>query len=642
MKYSSELLLKIAEQRMRAQYARITVLDWNENPITTIEGRTTNGNISLNSSSALRRSGSLNMIADSSIWDVTSINNLISINKKIKLEIGIKNYSIPTSLSTDDIFWFPLGKYVIASAAVNESAQGITLNVSIKDYMCLLNGDIAGKLATDITYTPMAQLNELGEIEDVQVPIYDLIYSLVHDLGGIAANNIIIDNIDLRIKNTVRWTGNGSVYLVTHTGSNGKVYYVLTAIKPDSGNYREYKTGQNIGYQYVPFVYPSNDSSGLSSSAGESICSVLDKIKNTLGNFEYFFDLDGVFHFQEIRNFLREGSQENELGAAINDAYFQDSYLTKSVFTIGKEFMISYADTPQYANIKNDITIWGETSNKNKIRYRLLIGEKPKASSNESHPVKLITDSQGVDRYIYSASDSLSLTAEDDWRFVQYIRYVASQDPNRDIEMPYGQELAVEFPKIYQVANRGNKTKGWKYQVTPVEGISTLPSVSEMQYYIDIIDTNAIQDPVIRELGAESIGWRIEAKRDTKINCLLAPSFENIALIEAGTTNTATLRMECINKAMPYTQYSKALDISIGSAFNTAYDYLRSILHQMIGYNSSINLSIIPIYHLDVNTRITVPDLNGVQHDYMIKTLSVPLASNGNMSITAQRVVEMI
>ena len=642
MKYSSELLLKIAEQKMRAQYARITVLDWNENPIAAIEGRTTGGNISLNSTSALRRSGSLNMVADPTIWNVTSVDNLISINKKIRLEIGIKNFSIPTSLSTDDIFWFPLGKYVIASAAINESAQGVTLNVSIKDYMCLLNGDIAGKLTTDITYTPMAQLNELGEMEDVQVPIYDLIYSLVHDLGGIAANNIIIDNIDLRIKNTVRWTGNGSVYLVTHTGSNGKDYYVLTAVEPDSGDYKEYKTGQNIGYQYVPFVYPSNDSSGLSSSAGESICSVLDKIKNTLGNFEYFFDLDGVFHFQEIRNFLREGSQENELGAAINDAYFQDSYLTKSVFTIGKEFMISYADTPQYANIKNDITVWGETSNKNKIRYRLLIGEKPKANANESHPVKLITDSQGVDRYIYSASDSLSLTAEDDWRFVQYIRYVASQDPNKDIEMPYGQELAVEFPKIYQVADNGDKKKGWKYQVIPVEGKLTLPSVSEMQYYIDIIDTNVIQDPVVKELGAESIGWRTEAKRDTKVNCLLAPNYENIALIEAGTTNTATLRAECINKAMPYTQYSKALSVSVGSTFNTAYDYLRSMLHQMIGYNSSINLSIIPIYHLDVNTRVTIPDLNGVMHDYMIKTLSIPLAANGNMSVTAQRIVEMI
>ena len=290
MKYSSELLLKIAEQKMRAQYARITVLDWNENPIAAIEGRTTGGNISLNSTSALRRSGSLNMIADPSIWNVTSVDNLISINKKIRLEIGIENSSISTSLSTDDIFWFPLGKYVIASAAINESAQGVTLNVSIKDYMCLLNGDIAGKLTTDITYTPMAQLNELGEMEDVQVLIYDLIYSLVHDLGGIAANNIIIDNIDLRIKNTVRWTGNGSVYLVPHTGSNGKDYYVLTAIKPDGDGYKEYKTGQNIGYQYVPFVYPSNGSSGLSSSAGESICSVLDKIKNTLGNFEYFFD----------------------------------------------------------------------------------------------------------------------------------------------------------------------------------------------------------------------------------------------------------------------------------------------------------------------------------------------------------------
>jgi hypothetical protein len=50
-----------------------------------------------------------------------------------------------------------------------------------------------------------------------------------------------------------------------------------------------------IGYQYTDFTYPSKDD--FVSNAGETITSALDKIKNAIGNYEYFFDIDGVFHF---------------------------------------------------------------------------------------------------------------------------------------------------------------------------------------------------------------------------------------------------------------------------------------------------------------------------------------------------------
>jgi hypothetical protein len=42
----------------------------------------------------------------------------------------------------------------------------------------------------------------------------------------------------------------------------------------------------------------------LVGEAGQSVCDILDKIKNTLGNFEYFFDLYGNFVFQEKKNYL--------------------------------------------------------------------------------------------------------------------------------------------------------------------------------------------------------------------------------------------------------------------------------------------------------------------------------------------------
>jgi hypothetical protein len=223
-----------------------------------IEGRATGGNININGSSAVRRSGSISMVADSSIWNITNINNLISINKKVSIKIGLEDIvaHITAGNGKDDdpdievtetdgkrIFWFNLGHYVVAAAAVNESAQGITINITIKDFMCLLNGEIAGKLPSDITYTPMKVIGPDGNETEENVIIPDLIKTIVRDLGGVPEDNIIISGLTNRIKNTVRWNGSSPAYLI----DKGK-YYIFTTEEPSTGTYNTYTAGQNIGY----------------------------------------------------------------------------------------------------------------------------------------------------------------------------------------------------------------------------------------------------------------------------------------------------------------------------------------------------------------------------------------------------------
>ena len=52
--------------------------------------------------------------------------------------------------------------------------------------------------------------------------------------------------------------------------------------------------GDDVGYIYTDFTYPGE----LIGNAGETVVSVLDKIKSVLGNYEYFYDIDGNFRFQ--------------------------------------------------------------------------------------------------------------------------------------------------------------------------------------------------------------------------------------------------------------------------------------------------------------------------------------------------------
>jgi hypothetical protein len=57
--------------------------------------------------------------------------------------------------------------------------------------------------------------------------------------------------------------------------------------------------GQTVGYRVTDLVYPGD----LIVNVGESLTSMLDKIKNMLTEFEYFYDLDGRFVFQKKKSF---------------------------------------------------------------------------------------------------------------------------------------------------------------------------------------------------------------------------------------------------------------------------------------------------------------------------------------------------
>ena len=77
---------------LQEQYVKITLLDWNENPLREIQGVSTGGSINLNGDSSMRRTCSLTMVAPNEEFSgVTNVESLFSINKKIYVEIGLKN-----------------------------------------------------------------------------------------------------------------------------------------------------------------------------------------------------------------------------------------------------------------------------------------------------------------------------------------------------------------------------------------------------------------------------------------------------------------------------------------------------------------------------------------------------------------------
>jgi hypothetical protein len=79
--------------------------------------------------------------------------------------------------------------------------------------------------------------------------------------------------------------------------------------------------------------------------------------------------------------------------------------------------------------------------------------------------------------------------------------------------------------------------------------------------------------------------------------------------------------------------------LAIGGLHNSCFNEIKNLLWEHTNYNSNINISILPIYHLEPNTRITVTsEQDDIHGDFMMSTFSVPLTINGNMSISATQV----
>jgi hypothetical protein len=106
----------------------LVLLTFDEKPVKEIQGVVQNGgSISVNGASALRRTISLTMFADVSNNDLTNIDNLISLNKKVKVFTGYKN-TISGYEKYGDIVWFKGGTYVISQASISNSISGSTIS----------------------------------------------------------------------------------------------------------------------------------------------------------------------------------------------------------------------------------------------------------------------------------------------------------------------------------------------------------------------------------------------------------------------------------------------------------------------------------------------------------------------------------
>ncbi len=264
---NKELIEALDKDNQREIYAKIISLNLNEQPIEEISGKVSQGTLSIDGTSAVRRTCSLTIIAER----VNIHEYYWSFTTKFKLFIGLK---IPKHIKEKyitkqgatineetgkieladriaylykdypDIVWFPQGIFLITDFKYLMNTNG-TDNIYItgKDKMSLLNGDLGGTFphAIDVGTVDTNVEYEEGIVkskEKTPLTIQQIITDIVHKYGGEPFHNIIVNDLDDKGLIMLDYNGDNDIYLFKNvqTGLYENVIFDGDVIRYDRNN----------------------------------------------------------------------------------------------------------------------------------------------------------------------------------------------------------------------------------------------------------------------------------------------------------------------------------------------------------------------------------------------------------------------
>ena len=327
-------------------------------------------------------------------------------------------------------------------------------------------------------YEPIIIYQRKIDINKEKIIIEKIIREAVHAYAGEPYHNIIIKDLNEYGLEKMTYKGDSTIYIIYNTATeedeniffgelkinnNQSIEDVFSEtdyynqldgggkyIYNDNGQYTTNNStistpyqvkkiiyGDDIGYQFTPLTYAGD----LIANIGETLTSVLDKIKTMLGEFEYFYDLDGKFIFQKKKNYLQ--TSWSQLTLDEHSRPYIDFNNQKIAYEFSNNNLITaLQNTPTISNIRNDFTVWGKRKGLSgadiPIHARYAVDKKP-------------VYYQTLDKRIFynnkQRENSLFLRAESDidkflkeanningywWNFLSFINFLDSLNINID------------------------------------------------------------------------------------------------------------------------------------------------------------------------------------------------------------------
>ena len=734
MLYNEEHLKKLYNDKNIIKYARITALTFQETPIETIEGRVTQGSINIDGNSALRRTCSLTIVADK--FDYSDY--IWGLKTKFKLEIGIydnllkqicwfkegiflisnfntseqvKNFTI-TIQGRDKMALLngDMGGQLHASidfGTIEEVSKDGKLNIRkipIPDIIVNAVHQYAGEPYHNIVLKDLDVLGlELLEYRaDKPMFMYrfpnsnDFLNAYVHQDNK--RKYYILDEAGQL--NPVKEMDLSAEYLESFTNNfqfvNPQWVYVQYEDFPSTypielqSEIIEQIT-EGVKYYYAPYVlaridygetagYRKTDltyAGDLIAQVGETLTSILDKIKNMLGDYEYFYDIDGQFVFQKKKIYI------NSLWTPIRNAKAEEQFVesleiaSANAYNFNKDMMISLSNNPNLNQIKNDYSIWGTRNGTNgaeiPIHLRYAIDIKPtQYTSIEVTDIEIAPYNNKYNASIpsqtsttYVLEDAEGAVTVGDWREIiykmaqDYYRYnhldsftikVAQANPNlfptgitgyeqyyTDIQgfwrQLYNPEIfeTDEEEKINYYDNTNGERSYWSKQVYEFP--------EQLNFWFDFLDAKGD----IAKFGVKAIGMRSIAINDKDVKAIYFRETPNVIFVNNINDVKDEMFLMSGYRIVQINQYDQEILFSISAQGKSAKNRLDELLYKHSCAHDNATLTAIPVYHLDVNTQIKlINENNKLNGEYVLSKITLPLAYNGTMSLTLTKVVDRL
>lgn len=691
--FDTIFLQKLDADNNKETYVRIIATDHQGNPKEQIEGMVQSGNLNIDGSSAIRRSCNLTLKV---LPNTTFTSVYWGLENQFKLEIGIKNN---VDFTYPPIIWFKQGSYVINGFSKSQTTTDLTINISGQDKMCLLNGTIGGALPEQINFGTIDTYQDDGTKIENNIPLFTIIQKSLIEYGNERLDKIIINDLDYQGLELLEYQGEKPLYLIYEpissedTFSTGGVfrgitidsttpvwlsssentqiseiknYYQLNALDTSINNNAtkvayspktekncvvvKINYGQTIGYRVIDLVYAGD----LIENTGSPLTSVFDKIKTQLGEYEYFYDINGNFVFQKKRTYI------SELFSPINGDIIEPQMVISpysySFTDLSRITNISYS--PDIKNLKNDFTIWGERQGINgkiPVHVRYAIDKKPNS----------YYDYEGKIFYYTTAfKGSRPLTAKSikcDWREViyqmaldynkhnekiDYFRIIKQHnsfikdDGKTGYENYYASMLSF-WRQLYYIGINTSElpigytpddyyTKGETYEYW-YKGVYTQPDI--LNFWFDFLD---IGDGNLLKLNKQNCG----ARQKTNTSKKTATIFQNNTPEILFYTNKTDIKNT--NFARTYTSIwipeSVEKLFSVSSQNPSLISQINDLIYQHCCCHETITFTTLPIYYLEPNTRIYVEGIG----DLILNKISYALGHNATMSLSCTKVVDSI
>lgn len=397
-------LLKLNQHKVREYLAAIMVLDFEtENPIARLEGKVVSGSMTVAANSAVRKTCSLTIVFDEDTKNITDINNLIAIDKKISLSLGLKNpfYHLPQYAQYGEELWFKQGLFVITRASSSISVSSAQVSIELQDKMAFLNGTCGGTLPANTSFHDRIIYDKDGNYTTEYPLIKEIIFEAVNHYGGEHPSRIVIEDVPDVGRKVVRWRGSTPINFQSEIDAKNSGRSFVIAAPPVTGFENTYYQGDLVGYREMPLTYPGE----LILKMGQTVTNLLDEIVSTLGNYEYFYDAEGIFHFRQIKNYQATGvtplnydptiivevvdsqgnisQQTQDLDKSLQSLYFprytDDAFINEFA---DQNLVTQIGYNPDYSKIKNDFICWGtkqdDSNSEVMVRYHLAIDVRPK------------------------------------------------------------------------------------------------------------------------------------------------------------------------------------------------------------------------------------------------------------------------